>query len=98
MLSEFGFRGTLNFSRALKSIPKNFIFFSWLLSRFSNNPDSNNVIFRLKVGYAGTFPGAIDANNYLVTKLCCRHLIRPLSVLPYKALKCSESCFCVKAC
>ena len=27
-----------------------------------------------KVGNAGTFPDAIDANNYFVTKLCCRHL------------------------
>ena len=24
-----------------------------------------------EVGYAGTFPEAIDANNFLVTKLCC---------------------------
>ena len=31
-----------------------------------------------KVGYAGTFPEPIDANNYLVIKLCCRHLrLRP---------------------
>ena len=27
-----------------------------------------------KAGHAGTFPEAIDANNYLVTKLCCRRL------------------------
>jgi hypothetical protein len=27
-----------------------------------------------KVGYAGTFPEAVGADNYLVTKLCCRHL------------------------
>ena len=27
-----------------------------------------------KVGCAGTFPEAIDANNFLVTILCCRHL------------------------
>ena len=28
-----------------------------------------------KVGCAGTFPeAAIDANNFLVTNLCCRHL------------------------
>ena len=29
-----------------------------------------------KVRRAGTFPEVIDANNYLVTKLCCTHLRR----------------------
>ena len=68
--SEFGFWGTLNFLEVLKSM-----YHSAQVQRRSDYHYRDLVLgVYSKVGNAGTFPEAIDANNYLVTKLCCRHL------------------------